>query len=475
MEEALKKRLILFAFVPLVVVTLALVGVLWFATGWFPSSLWVASKGLETKMVLGALVVAAVFIVVELLVLLYIARVAGIGVRCLLRVAESAKLPEGGLPSPLKEDVEFNVLARRLEQLSRGSRDQVAASRRLSELEEELQRTGNAVEEVLVGSPFVPLPEREGVAGRLISLINKVLPEFSELRKASVKEMRTIEKDLRETREASQQLATHAERSFLESTETLVAAREVSRLVTEAKEKLHTIIGKPEEKSGMKPPRDGIRDAVTKVIETAARGIEELTKGLIKANVLSRSSERIANRASVLALNVAVEAARASLPGMNVLAEEIRKLAEFARGCSDESAVLVKEIETKVDSVVRAIHMSQEEVRIRTRVLGFEPGERGPGGEDVEADLDRITSRLDDAVGKLLSRVQELSRLTEKASREAERVSRKAVAVHDQTKALAEGESWKSPCSIPESSRVEILSNEDFLIGDSAGDKQEGE
>ncbi|MCX5800062.1 MAG: methyl-accepting chemotaxis protein [Candidatus Eisenbacteria bacterium] len=466
MEEALKKRLILFAFVPLVIVPLVLVGTLWFATGWYPSSLWVASKGWETKVVLGALAVAVAFIVVELLVLLYVARVAGRGVRCLLKVAESTKLPESGLPGPLKEDVEFNVLARRVEQLSRGNKDQAAVSRRLSHLEEELARIGNSVEEVLIGSPFVPLPESEGATERLVSLINRMLPEFSELRKASVKEMRTVEKDLGETREASQQLAAHAERSFLESTEVLVAAREVSRLVAEAREKLHAIAGKSEEKPGAKLQKESIRDAVTRVVETAARGIEELSKGLMKASALSRSSERIANRASVLALNVAVEAARASLPGMNVLAEEIRRLAEFARGCSDDSAVIVKEIETKVDAVVRAIHISQEEVRIKTRTLGFGPDEQAQESGEADAELERITSRLDDTVGKLLSKVQELSRLTEKASREAERVSRKAVAVHDQTKALAEGESWKSPSTMAEPSRIETLSNDDFLIGD---------
>jgi|GEM_PF-3470537 len=475
MEEALRKRLILFVFIPLLVVSLALVATLWFATGWFPSPLWVASKGLQTSTVLLALIVAAVFIVAELIVLLSVSRIAGRGVRSLLKVADSGRLAEAGIPGSLRNDVEFVVLARRVEQLSRGSKDQASAVRNLSALEEEIAKVGNAIEEVLVGSPFVPLPEKEGAPGRLVSLVNRVLPEFLELRRAAVKEIRNIEEELRQTREASQQLATQAERSFLESTEALVAAREVSRLVAEAREKLHAISGKPEEKGRAKPYKEGIRDAVTKVIETAARGIEELTKGLIKANALSRSSERIANRASVLALNVAVEAARASLPGMNVLAEEIRKLAEFARNCSDESAVVVRETEAKVDSVVHAIHMSQEEVRIKTRLLGYGQGEEGVEGEDVAADLDRIASRLDDAVGKLLNRVQELSRLTERASREAERVSRKTVAVHDQTKSLADGESWKNPSQMPESTGIETLSNDDFLIGDSTDDEREGE
>jgi len=474
MEEALRRRLILFAFIPLVVVALVLVAALWLATGWLPSSVWVASRGLQMTIVLGALTLAALLITAELLVLLYVARVAGRGAQFLMKVADTTRLPEGGVPGPLKEDVEFHVLARRFEQLSKGSKEQAISARRVTQLEEQMRRIGNAIEEVLVGSPFVPLPEQEGNTGRLVSLVNRMLPEFSELRKAAVQELQAVENELRETREASQQLAAQAERSFLESTEALVAARDVSKLVAEAREKLGVVVGKPEERPGAKPSKEGIRDSVTKVVETAAKGIEELTKGLIKANALSRSSERIANRASVLALNVAIESARASLPGMNVLAEETRKLADFARGCSDESAVLVKEIEGKIDSVIRSIHMTQEEVRIRTGAFGFEPEDQTQLKEEAGAELDRITSRLDDAVEKLLSRVQELSKLTERASREAERVSRKTVSLHDQARSLVEGESWKCPSPSSEPQNPETLSSEDFLIGDSEKDEEQG-
>ncbi|KPJ61275.1 MAG: hypothetical protein AMJ46_03025 [Latescibacteria bacterium DG_63] len=469
MEEALKKKLIPLAFVPLVLLAVVLVGILWLDFACVPFSVWVTSKGLGTYVVLGTLALAAAFVVFELVILLRVARIAGSGTRALLKLTETAQLPRQEIPRSLTEDVEFSVLAKRLEQLSRGAKSDVASSRRLAQLEEELQRIANAIEEVSVGSPFVPLPEREGITGLIAGLLNKVLPEFCELRKSSLKEIQAVETELRETRKVSQELAAHTERSFVESTETLVLAREVSRLTAEAREKVQAIAGKRRERVGMAAPGEEIRDAVAKVIETAARGIEELTRGIIKSNALSRSAERIANRASVLALNVAVEAAKASMPGMNVLSEEIRKLAEFARASSDESAALVGEIEAKVDSVVRTIHISQEEVRLRIRSLGVPTSEELAGEEeDVEGELDRLALRLGEATERLLTKLQELSKLTEKASREAENVSRKALATHDQTRALVQGESWKNPLIQPQSREIETLSDEDFLIGDTS-------
>ncbi|UCF78514.1 MAG: methyl-accepting chemotaxis protein [Candidatus Eiseniibacteriota bacterium] len=477
MESALRKRLILSAFLPLLLLTVILLAVLWLSLAYAPFSVWVVATGVETQIVLATLVVAAVFVLVELVMLMRVARIAGGGTRGLLKVTETARFSQGEVPRSLSEDVEFSVLAKRLEQLSRGAKGEAASAKRLVQLEEELERVANAIEEVSVGSPFVPLPEKEGTAGRIASLLNKLLPEFCELRTSSVREIRGMEAVLQESKTASQELAAHAEKSFVESTEALVVAREVSKLASETREKLKVLAGKPREVERATRPREEIRDAVTKVVETAARGIEGLTEGLLKSSALSRSSERIANRASVLALNVAVEAAKASMPGMNVLSEEIRKLAEFARACSDENAALVRAIETKVDSVVRTIHISQEEVRLRMRSLGLPEPEEETAGEQAgaRAELDRVTQRLGDAAERLLDRVQALSKLTEKASREAERVSRRALAAHDQTKALVKGESWKSPSVEAEPTEVETLSENDFLAEDNAAEKQEGD
>ncbi|MFH0777186.1 MAG: methyl-accepting chemotaxis protein [Candidatus Eisenbacteria bacterium] len=472
MEEALRRRLILLAFVPLVIVVAALVAALAAAVFWGGTGSWSLLGGGAMEFTVGAIVLGAALVAVELVVLIHVTKIVGRGTRVLTKAIETGRIPHAELPKALKGDVEFTILMRRIEQVMRGGKEDGSVSKRLSQTEEEIGRIANAIEEVSVGSPYIPLPEREGMTQRLTSLLNGLLPEFCQLRKSSVKEIQSMEEELRRTQEATQEVAVQAERSFLESTEALVVAREAGKLAAEAREKLFLVAGEPAKTRSGKDPQKEVRDAITGVIETAARGIEELTQGLIKAGALSRSSERIANRASVLALNVAVEAARASLPGMNILAEEIRKLAEFARGCSDESASLVKEIEAKVDSVIRTIHFSQEKARLRTRALG--DWEHAREGEDAREELDRIMTRLGDAVVRLLTRVQELSRLTERTSREAERVSRKAASAHDQSRVLFEGESWKSPTKPSIPGEIESLSDEDLLVEDSS-EKHGGE
>ena len=102
MEEALRKRLVLLTFIPLLLVVAVLVGALWLTLAWVPSSVWVASKGLETEIMLGALAIAAIFVVVELVVLLRTARIAGRGIRNLLKVTETAKIPQSEIPGALR-------------------------------------------------------------------------------------------------------------------------------------------------------------------------------------------------------------------------------------------------------------------------------------------------------------------------------------------------------------------------------------
>ena len=475
MQEALRKKLILLVFLPALIASVLLAGTLCLSLAWAPFSLWVAASGMMAPLAVAAILVAAVSLVCMLVAIIQAFRIVGRGTKTLLKTTETGRVPERDVPESLREDVEFNVLARRIEQLSRGGKDAPEASRKIAQMEDELRKIARALEEVSAGSPYVPLPEKEGLTGSVVSLLNKVLPESLGLRGAATESVQGMEAELRETREATQELAATAERTFLESTETLVAAREASRLAAEAEQKLQAMAAEEESKVGLRCQKEAVREAVTRLIEAVAHGIEDLTSGLLKASALSRSSERIANRASVLALNISVESAKASLPGMNVLADEITKLADFARACSDESESVTREIETKVDSVIRGMHVAQEEVRHKTRFLGLgAPAEESPGRE-TRAELEKTTKRLCDSVARLLTRVQELSKLTEKASSDADRMSRRAVAACDQARLLAGGEPWRSPSAQSESPEIQTLSDEDLLMEDPAVGDKEGE
>ena len=475
MQEALRKKLVLLVLVPALIASALLAGALCLSLAWAPFSLWVAASGMMTTLAAAAVLVTVISLVSIVVAVVQVSGVVGRGTKILLRTTETGRVPERDVPAALADDVEFNVLARRIEQLSRGGKEAPEASRKIAQMEDELSKIARALEEVSAGSPYVPLPEREGATRAVVSLLNKLLPEPARPRGVPAQDVKGVEVELRETRQASRELAAAAERTFLEATEALVAAREANKLAAEADQRIQAMAVEEDSRLGLKTQKEAVREAVTRLIEAVAHGIEDLTKGLLKASALARSSERIANRASVLSLNISVESAKASLPGMNVLADEITKLADFARTCSDESESVVREIEAKVDSVIRGMHVAQEEVRHKTRLLGLGAPVEEPSGREARAELERTTKRLCDSVAKLLARVQGLSKATEKASSDAERMSRRAAAAYDQARLLAGGEPCKIPSESPELPEIPTLSDEDLLIeGSGPGDGEEG-
>jgi len=132
------------------------------------------------------------------------------------------------------------------------------------------------------------------------------------------------------------------------------------------------------------------------VVHTAADGIEDLAAGLMRANELASVAERVTNRATLLALNAALEATRSGSEAFAAIAEETRRLAEFAREATDTVSRLAAEIEYKVGETITAIHSTSEEAKFSlAHYPGVAPG-AGPlcpaARAQVEALLRRATA-----------------------------------------------------------------------------------
>ena len=112
---------------------------------------------------------------------------------------------------------------------------------------------------------------------------------------------------------------------------------------------------------------------VDDVVHTAADGIEDLAAGLMRANELASVAERVTNRATLLALNAALEATRSGSEAFAAIAEETRRLAEFAREATDTISRLASEIEYKVGETITAIHSTSEDAKIGIAALSGSP------------------------------------------------------------------------------------------------------
>ena len=140
-----------------------------------------------------------------------------------------------------------------------------------------------------------------------------------------------------------------------------------------------------------------IEDSVTEI----AASVREFIDSAAAINNMTREVNDIADQTNLLALNAAIEAARAGEQGRGfaVVADEVRKLAEKSAGSANEIDAITRTLTEKSDAAQRSIenslaHLtsSQESLEGVAVVLGEASGSVGRVGEE----LDSIASATDE-------------------------------------------------------------------------------
>lgn len=106
---------------------------------------------------------------------------------------------------------------------------------------------------------------------------------------------------------------------------------------------------------------DKIKDTVTNTAEK----LSDLENNSRKISEIVNVIDDISAQTNLLALNAAIEAARAGEHGKGfaVVADEVRKLAERSSKSTKEIVLLIKNIQTKMGEVVASMNVGEEEVR----------------------------------------------------------------------------------------------------------------
>jgi methyl-accepting chemotaxis protein len=260
------------------------------------------------------------------------------------------------------------------------------------------------------------------MSSALSTVVTEVNSSASEVAGASTEIAASSEQMARGMNEQSQQV-TQISSAIEEMSASIV---EVARKSVDAANNA-TESGKVAQEGGQVVSQtiEGMR-AISEAVSASAASVAELGKRGEQIGQIIEVINDIADQTNLLALNAAIEAARAGEHGRGfaVVADEVRKLADRTTKATDEIAASIQAIQTETDEAVQRMHAGEEQVKV-----GVERATQA--GQSLQ----KIVASAQEVAGM----IQSIAAAAEQQSAASEQVARSVASIKEITNMAEQG------------------------------------
>jgi methyl-accepting chemotaxis protein len=268
--------------------------------------------------------------------------------------------------------------------------------------------------------------ERPAIPDGEVSAVGELLAHALQ-RRAAVDEQnreaaRLVAGELGAVIAEAREAASQAERGFIEATALQTTVRELHRLSGELAGALRRT---PAQAPDVRPSTPGaelrVREVLEELVTASFASVEALGRGLMRVEDVSDQVQRLANRATLIAIQ-----ALAGTSDPATFGDELKSLAREVRDATDRTQRFARDIEVAVGEADARMKEARERALVRLEAAAAVPAPAAaPPAPEVGPDARRLLERVLEMVKDASVKGERVSTASERASSVAERLARR--------------------------------------------------
>ncbi|CUS77264.1 methyl-accepting chemotaxis protein [Candidatus Kryptonium thompsonii] len=286
-------------------------------------------------------------------------------------------------------------------------------------LEDQFRKISDVVESVANGDlTKEAVAEKDDEVGMLVKKLNKMINDLRVLIKEIIDSSNAVANSTSQISSSAEEMSAAVQDQARQISEVVSAIEEMSKTIIENAHQAERVAELARENSssateGSKAVMSTIEQMhrLAEVVRNSAQSVQILGKSSTQIGEIIDVIEDIADQTNLLALNAAIEAARAGEQGRGfaVVADEVRKLAERTMKATKEISDMIKKIQNDTNEVVQIMKSGLEVAETGIRLA-----------DKANLALKQIVQNAEDVA----SLISEISRANKEQSRVSEDISK---------------------------------------------------